>query len=172
MNAVFYTGWEPLLRTLILGVLAYFTLLLLMRVTGKRTLTKMNAFDLVLTVALGSTLAAILTSKDVPLAQGAVAFGLVVGLQYVITWASVRCKGVYRLVTGEPRLIVHKGEFLDHALKTERLTREEVLATVRSQGLSGLEKVEAMILETNGSISLIERPSASSEALEPVVTKG
>ena len=92
---MFFQNWTGLLRTVIVGVMAYLALVTLLRVTGKRTLSKMNAFDLIVTVALGSVLATILLSKDVPLAEGVVAFGLLVSMQYIITWLSVR----YRRLT-------------------------------------------------------------------------
>jgi uncharacterized membrane protein YcaP (DUF421 family) len=85
-----FPGWGVLARTLLVGGAAYVTLVLVLRLTGKRTLAKLNAFDLVVTVALGSTLASVLTSKDVAWAQGAVAFVLLAALQYVVTWLSVR----------------------------------------------------------------------------------
>ena len=67
---MFFDGWAGLLRVLVVGALAYAALVLLLRVSGKRTLSKMNAFDLVVTVALGSTLATVLPSRDVALAEG------------------------------------------------------------------------------------------------------
>ena len=75
---------------LIVGTLAYAALILLLRASGNRTLSKMNAFDFVVTVALGSTLATMLLSADVALAEGVVALALLIGLQFVITWLSAR----------------------------------------------------------------------------------
>ncbi len=109
MAHIFFDNWATLLRTFVIGVLAYTSLLGLLRLSGKRTLSKMNAFDLIVTVALGSTLATILLNKDVVLAQGIVAFALLVGLQFVITWSSVRAPWVRRLVTGEPTLLLYRG---------------------------------------------------------------
>ncbi len=86
---MFFSTWAGLGRTVIVGVLAYAGLVALLRLSGKRTLAKMNAFDLVVTVALGSTLATILLSKTVPLAEGILAFALLIALQYVIAWLSV-----------------------------------------------------------------------------------
>ena len=78
---MFFNDASSLLRVVIVGTLAYSSLVLLLRVSGKRTLSKMNAFDLVVTVAIGSTLATVLLSKDVALADGVVAFTLLIGLQ-------------------------------------------------------------------------------------------
>ena len=103
MQHMFFDGWQPLLRTLVFGALAYVVLITLLRVSGKRTLSKMNAFDFVVTVALGSTLATILLSKDVTLAQGSVALALLIGLQFLVTWSSVRVRWIRALVTATRR---------------------------------------------------------------------
>ena len=70
---MFFSTWAALGRVLVIGPLAYVALVLLLRISGKRTLTKLNAFDLVVTVALGSTLATVLLSKSVSLAEGVLA---------------------------------------------------------------------------------------------------
>ncbi len=71
-----------LLRILIVGPLAYILLIVILRTSGKRTLSKLNAFDFVVTVALGSTLATVLLSKDVPLIEGVLAFAVLAILQF------------------------------------------------------------------------------------------
>ncbi|HSN71432.1 MAG TPA: hypothetical protein VLT59_07975, partial [Steroidobacteraceae bacterium] len=82
MEQAFSIDGSTLLRTLTVGVLAYVALLFFLRATGKRTLSKLNALDLVVTVALGSTLATLLLSQSVTLAQGELALALLVGLQF------------------------------------------------------------------------------------------
>jgi uncharacterized membrane protein YcaP (DUF421 family) len=88
-----FQSWTGLGRVLLVGTLAYAALVLLLRISGKRTLSKLNAFDLVVTVALGSTLATVLLSKSVALAEGVLALCLLVSLQYAIAWLSVRSSG-------------------------------------------------------------------------------
>lgn len=87
---MFFDSWQGLGRVVVVGILAYAALVFFLRVSGKRTLTKMNAFDLVVTVALGSTLATVLLSKDVALAEGLIAFAVLIALQFAVTWLSVR----------------------------------------------------------------------------------
>lgn len=89
---IFFDGWEGIVRTLILGILAYVMIVTYLRLSGLRTLSKMNAFDFIVTIALGSTLASILLSKEVTLAEGTVAVGTLVGLQFLVTWISVRAR--------------------------------------------------------------------------------
>jgi len=152
---VFFDSWEGLGRVLLLGILAYVALVLILRISGKRTLTKLNAFDLVVTVALGSTLATVLLSKNVALAEGVVALGLLVLLQYAITWGSVRLAWFRHLVKSEPTLLVHHGAFLGGALRNKKITHEEVLSVLRGEGITAVEDVAAVVLETDGSFSVI-----------------
>ncbi len=155
MEGYFFNSWDELVRTLLVGVLAYVALIFFLRVSGSRTLSKMNAFDLVVTVSLGSTLATMLLSKDITLAQGALAFALLISLQYIVTWSSVRVKMIRRLVTGEPRLLFYQGEFLPGALKRTRVTDAEIRSAIRAAGLLSLADAEAVVLETDGSFSVV-----------------
>ncbi len=168
MNHLFFDHAAVLLRTAIIGVLAYVVLIVFLRISGKRTLAKMNAFDLVVTVSLGSTLASILTSKDVSLAQGALALALLIGLQFVITWSSIRAQWMRQLVTGEPTLLFHDGKCLDDALRRARVTEDEVRAAARSAGLGTLDEAGAVVLETDGSFSVIPRSNAGSSRLDGI----
>jgi uncharacterized membrane protein YcaP (DUF421 family) len=137
----------------VVGVLAYAGLVVLLRFSDKRTLSKLNAFDRVVTVAPGSTLTTVLLSEDVALAEGALAFALLVGLQLAITWLSVRSRCVSDPVKSEPTLLFFRGRCLAEALRRERVTEPEVRAAVRGQGIADMGAVEAIVLETAGSIS-------------------
>lgn len=164
---MFFGDWFSLLRVIVVGTLAYAALVLFLRVSGKRTLSKMNAFDLVVTVALGSTLATVLLSKDVALAEGLLAFALLIGLQYAVAALSVRSRAWRNLVKSEPRLLMYRGEMLQDALRDERVTPEEVRAAVRATGLADLPQVHAVVLETDGTFSVVEdRPAAGATALQ------
>lgn len=152
---ILYGGWYPIVRTAAMGVLAYLALVLMLRGSGKRTLSKFSAYDFVVTIALGSVLATVIVSKDVALAQGVVALAVLVGLQLVITWLSVRSSRVRALVQGEPALLLFRGEFLDATLRRERVTREEVRAAARARGQASLATIEAIVLETDGTITVV-----------------
>jgi uncharacterized membrane protein YcaP (DUF421 family) len=110
-------------RVLLVGTFAYVALVFLLRISGKCTLTKLNAFDLVVTAALGSTLATVL-SNSVALVERVLALRLLIFLQYVIAWLSVRSPGFQRLIKAEPTLLLHRGRFLEGAMKAERITHD------------------------------------------------
>jgi uncharacterized membrane protein YcaP (DUF421 family) len=116
---------------------------------------------------MGSTLASILLNKDVSLAQGVVALALLVGMQFVITWSSVRAPWVRRLVTGEPTLLLYRGVLLPDALRRTRVAEDEVLAAVRSAGLNDADDAQAVVLETDGSFSVV-RAGANDASLAGV----
>ena len=157
MDGMFFENWWGLLRVVVVGGLAYAALILVLRISGKRTLSKWNAFDFIVTIALGSTLATVLLSKDVKLFEGLVAFVLLVGLQFLITWTAVRSDAADKLIKSSPTLLMRKGEFLDDKLLAVRVTRSEVRAAVRAAGIGSLATVEAVVLETDGSFSVVER---------------
>ena len=154
---MFFNSWTAIGRVLVVGTLAYVALVLLLRVSGKRTLSKLNAFDLVVTVALGSTLATILLSKEVALAEGVTALALLVVLQLIVTWSSVRSRMISEFVKSEPALLFYQGKFLHETMRRERITEDEVRAAVREATVGALDDVAAVVLETAATISVIPR---------------
>lgn len=152
---MFFDGWPAILRTLVTGVLAYGGLILLLRLSGKRTLSKWNAFDYVVTIALGSTLATVLLSKSTSLLQGLAALLLLVALQFLVTWLSVRWQSISRLVKARPTLLLYRGQLRDEALRKMRVTPEEVRAALRNHGCARVQDAAAVVLETDGSFSVI-----------------
>jgi len=152
---MFFNSWEDVIRVIIMGTISYFALIVLLRTSGKRTLSKMNMFDFVITIALGSTFATLILSKDVALAEGVIGLGLLISLQYIIAWLSVRSQAVRKLVKGEPTLLFYRGSYLYDAMKAERITQEEVRFAARSGGINDMSAVGAVILETDGTFSVI-----------------
>lgn len=165
---MFFDSWRDLGRVALVGVCAYVALVFMLRISGNRTLSKLNAFDFVVTVALGSTLATVLLSKEVSLAEGVLALGLLIGLQFLVTWSSVRLPWFNRLVKSEPVMIFHRGRFLPTAMRRARVTEEEVVTAMRQQGVARLEEAEAVVLETDGSLTVIHRPDGPTETLSHV----
>ena len=163
---MFYDDWFGLVRVVIVGTCAYLALIALLRISGKRTLAKLNAFDFVITVALGSTLATVLLSSSVALAEGVTALGVLIGLQYLVAWASVRSRRVERLVKSEPALVYRNG-FLHDAMRQERVTVNELSQAARGQGYTDLSKVSAVVLETDGTFSILTDVPASLQPADP-----
>jgi uncharacterized membrane protein YcaP (DUF421 family) len=171
--AMFFDTWSGLLRVVVVGPLAYLALVLFLRISGKRTLTKLNAFDLVVTVALGSTLSSIVLTKSVALLEGILALATLIALQYAVTWSSVRSPWVEALIKAEPTLLSHRGVLVEGAMRRQRMTRDDVLSALRSEGLDDLSQAAAVVLETDGSISVLKSLSDRNDGLTGVpVTEG
>ncbi len=161
---MFFDSWNGLLRVVIVGVAAYLALVLMLRLSGKRTLSKMNVFDLVVTVALGSTLASVVVSKGVALAEGLLAFAVLILLQFTVAWLAVRSEFVSKLVKADPRLLFFDGKFLQSAMRSERVTQSEILAAIRAGGQSDVGDVGAVVLETDGSFTVLSRDGSSNQS--------
>lgn len=163
MENVWFENWNSILRIIYITPVAYIIVILLLKVSGKRTLAKMNAFDFVVTIALGSILASVALNHDIPLAEGITAFLVFIGFQFLFTWLSVRVKAFKTLITSKPSLIFYKGEFNSKSMKKERITVEEVYSAARKKGFSTLNGIDIIILETTGDISIIKNITQHTE---------
>ncbi|MEA5503508.1 YetF domain-containing protein [Halotia wernerae UHCC 0503] len=152
---------NPFINTIILGTIAYVAIIFMLRISGKRTLAKWNSFDFVVTISFGSILSSILLSTKDTFGTGILSFGLLVLFQYVLTWISVRSSLVQKLVKAEPALLLYKGKLKQDVLKRERIAEGEVLAALRSNGVGAIEGADAVVLETDGSFSVIKDLSNS-----------
>jgi len=155
--SIFFDNWAKLGRSALLALCAYLALIFLLRVSGKRTLSKLNVFDFVFVVALGSVLASTILNQDTTLADGVAAFAVLMGLQVALSWLCVTSHRLDSIVNGEPTLLFHKGRFLQETMKRERVTKEEVLASLRNSNVRKFNDVDAVVLETDGTFSVVWR---------------
>src|SRR4051812_14800484 len=157
---MFFDGWVPILRVLLIGTLSYIAVVALLRYFGKRALTKMNAFDMVVTVAIGSAFASAVMSKAVTFVDGVVAWVLLLLLQRWFAALSIRLGWFGRYLKAQPSLIMYRGNILWENARKEHLGRLEILGGLRSQGVAAVEDVLAMVLEPDGSFSVIPLSAA------------
>jgi uncharacterized membrane protein YcaP (DUF421 family) len=127
---MWFDSWSDIWRVLATMTAAYAAMILVLRSGGKRTLSKLNAYDFVVTIALGSILASVIVLKDVSVVEGIAAFGGLVLMQYLFTLLSNR----WRSLRSTPRLLLSDGEFHDRALRDERVSRDEIEAAIRKDG--------------------------------------
>ena len=151
----FFAGWEPLARIVVVGTLMYVALVVLLRVSGSRTIASMRAFDFIITVALGSVFGRALTAKGVSLAEAVVAFLLLIVLQYAVARLQVSSGRVARAVTNPPTLLYYAGQFQRAGMRHARVTEQELQAVVRKKGHGSLDDVQALVLEASGDIAVI-----------------
>lgn len=155
-NPIFFDDWAGIGRILITGVLAYALLIVMLRTSGKRTLSKFNAFDFIVTICLGSMLSSIIITKSVPLIEGIVALALLITLQFGMTWLSVRWKPFETLIKSDPTLLVHRGVYQDRAMRRERISTEEIATALHANGKAEMSAHTSVVLETDGSLNVFE----------------
>lgn len=156
MLSIFSVEWKNIWHILIVGIVAYSALLLMLRVSGKRTLSKMNAFDFIGTVAIGSTLASVISDTTKPLSEGLFVLFFLILFQFILEWASTRFNGVHATIKSEPQLLFYRGRMMKGIMKKARLREEDILQAIREEGLGSLNDVDAVILEGNGTLSVVQ----------------
>ncbi len=164
MENIWFGSWDSIIRIICVTPVAYIATVFFLRVSGKRTLAKMNAFDFVITIALGSVLAGVALNQNFPLADGLTVILMFIGLQLLFTWLSVRVKKIKTLITSQPSLIFYKGNFQFQTMKKERITVEEIHSAARQKGHSSLMGVDMIILETTGDIAIIKKVTNRKES--------
>jgi uncharacterized membrane protein YcaP (DUF421 family) len=157
MEPIFFNGWYGVLRAFLMTVMAYVAIVFLLRISGKRTLSKMNAFDFVVTISLGSSLAAVCLNKNIALAEGAAVFFTLIFLQYLLAWTAARIPIVKRMITSKPAMLLYKGKILKTPMRRARISQEELNLAVRQKGVGSFDKIEVVVLETTGDITVIPK---------------
>ena len=160
MQDLFFKDWDKVLDVAICSVVAFIALFLFIRISGKRTLSKLNAFDFIVAVSLGSTLSSMMLAK-VTIAEGSVALIIIIALQFLLAWLAVRSEKLEKVINSKPTLLYYEGVFLTDKMNEEYITKDEILAEIRRFRIDRLEMVKAVVLELNGEMSVIKTSSAS-----------
>jgi uncharacterized membrane protein YcaP (DUF421 family) len=134
---------------------------LLTRLLGRRELSTLEPFDLILLVVTGDLVQQGVTQNDQSLTGAMLAISTIGLLTVALSYLSFRFKRMRPLLNGEPIVLVEDGEVIEPNLRRQRLTREEIGAEARLEGISAIEDVRWAILETNGRISFVERTGPS-----------
>lgn len=138
------------------GVMFCF-LWLVTRAVGKRELGQLSAFELVLLVSMGDLVQQSITQEDYSVSGGMLTIGTFALLSVLLSWTSWRFPRSRRVLEGRPAVVVRDGQPQEAVLADERLTRTELLAAARKNGVRDLADVELAVLENDGSISFFRR---------------
>ena len=146
------------LQSVAVGAVVFYLIIIIMaRLTGKRTTGQMNNFDWLVTVAVGSLAASGILLRDVSIADAALAIIIIFALQWLTTWLVLRSPFMCRLIKPKPRLLLDKGGMLKDAMHKERISEAELYTAMREEGLVNLEEANWVILENNGKMTVIKR---------------
>lgn len=146
--------WE---EKVIRAVVVYAFLLLALRLFGRRELGQFTAFDLVVLLTLSNILQNAMIGNDSSLLGGLIGATVLLTANLALAYAVFRSRPFQRFVTGEPRILIRDGVVQTQALAAQRLTEQDLLASVHNQGLEDFSGVHLAISEPNGTISVIPR---------------
>jgi uncharacterized membrane protein YcaP (DUF421 family) len=139
------------------AVVLYVFVVFVTRVVGRRELSSLSAFDLVLLIVLGDAIQQGLTQDDYSLTGAIIAVSTIASLQVLTSYVSFRSRRARRVLEGLPIVLVERGELVAANLKRERITQDELAEEMRIQQIASIDEVEWAILEASGSISFIKR---------------
>ena len=160
---------DAILRGLVLGAVGLVFVILLVRVIGLRSFSKMTAFDFVITLATGSLLASAGTVSSWPnYLQALVAIAALMGLQVILAVFRRMGSAAKNAMENEPLMLMREGVFLDEALAASRVSRDDVLAKLRAASVLRLSDVRAVVLETTGDISVLHGDHLDDDLIDGV----
>ena len=153
-------------RIMAIGIMGYLALIVMLRIAGKRSLTELNAFDLVITVSLGSVFGSILLDTTVSIFDGMTAFFTLIGMQWLFSKVAMNSKSFDKLAKNKAVLLYYDGTYNLETMKKERIKKEEIIQEARMDGNSSMEQVQAVVLESNGNFSILKKDDNKESTLE------
>jgi uncharacterized membrane protein YcaP (DUF421 family) len=139
------------------GAALFLFMYLLTRVIGRRELSSLQPFDLILLIVLGDTIQQGLTQDDYSVTGAVIAVGTIAGLQVLTSWSTFRFPRLRRVLNGHPIVLVQDGRVIEKNLRRERLTVDDLTEQARANQVASLEDVQWAIFEPSGSISFISK---------------
>jgi uncharacterized membrane protein YcaP (DUF421 family) len=142
------------------AIVLFFVVFILTRVIGRRELSSLEPFDLILLIILGDAIQQGLTQDDYSVTGAVIVVSVFAALQVSISYISFRSRRLRPILQGEPIVIVQDGSLIESNLRRERLTAGEVAEAARQEQIASLEDVQWAVLETSGKISFIPKSSS------------
>jgi uncharacterized membrane protein YcaP (DUF421 family) len=142
------------------GIFVFVFLYVLMRMMGRRELSSLEPFDLILLIVLGDAVQQGLTQDDYSLTGAFLAIGTIAILQLTVSYANFRFPKLRPVLDGEPIVVVQDGKPIEKNLRRERVTIEDLAAAARQQNIAKIEDVQWAVMETSGAISFIKKSDA------------
>ena len=154
-------------KTLTLSTLTYVSIIIILRTSGKRTLSSFNSFDFLITVTIGSISATTILSDSTKFFDGMAAIIILVILQYIVAKLSVYLKSFSKMIKSEPTLLYYDGQYIERNLKKMRVSKDDILQEIRVNSGVTIDRVHSVILEANGNLSVVT--SGSDENLRALI---
>jgi uncharacterized membrane protein YcaP (DUF421 family) len=158
-------GTDNVLPIAVKAIAFYGYMVLLLRISGKRTTMEMTSFDFVSTVAMATIIGSTILQGTISLLEGMVAVTTLVAMQWVAGRISAQSPGMRQLITSNPTLLFQDGQFHEDNLAQERVSREQLMQKVRAAGHASTESVSAIVMESAGTISVVDKSKSQRQVV-------
>ena len=139
------------------SIFLFFFVYLLMRIVGRRELSSLEPFDLILLVVLGDSVQQAVTQDDYSVTGAFIVISTIALLQVFLSYLNFRVPRLRPLLNGEPIVVVQDGKVIERNARRERLTLDDIAGAARLQQIASLEDVQWAVLETSGELTFIEK---------------
>ena len=167
MEHLLFDNMDKLGRIVISSALVYLLIVVVTKISGKRSTSQLNNFDWVVTVMIGSIGASTILLKSIPLVEGSAAIITLFLLQYLVTKYSAISAPFSAMILSEPTVVFYRGQFLPEAMKKERLNRQELECAMRAEGIHNFEDVEAIVFESDAKLTVIPKKEGENPGEKP-----
>jgi uncharacterized membrane protein YcaP (DUF421 family) len=145
--------WEFVAR----AAIVYVVIMLLIRVSGKRTVGEFTPFDMIVVILIGESTQGALTGGDESVVGALIVSATLIALNYGVGFVTARSEIADKIVEGEPVLLLRDGKPLVHALRRNNVPESDLDEALRSEGVADRDEVRLAFLETDGTISVIKK---------------
>lgn len=167
--SIWWTSWSDVGRIAVSAVVGYAVLVATIRLFGKRTTSRMNNFDWIITVSVGSIFASMVILKNTSMVNGLIAIVILLGLQFTLTFCTSHWEWARKIFLSPPRLLYFDGDFCRDAMRQERVSETEIISAIRESGAGSLDETLAVVLESDAALSVVkEGETGNLETVEPV----
>lgn len=173
MDMLFFDNIEKLVRIVLTAAMVYLMIVVVTKISGKRSTSQLNNFDWIVTVMIGSLGASTILLENIPFIEGMSSILTLYLLQFLVTKYASISPAFSSFILSEPKIVFYQGQFLPEAMRDERLTRQELESVMRSNGIHSLDEVEAIVFESDATLNVITKDqdksnTGISETLKPL----
>lgn len=163
MDMLFFDNLDKLGRIVLTAVMVYVLVVLITKASGKRSTSQLNNFDWIVTVMIGSLGASTILLEEIPFIEGGASIVTLYLLQFLVTKYASISPQFSSVLLSEPRIVFYQGQYLPDAMRAERLTRQELECAMRTEGISSLNEIEAIVFESDAKLTIITKDSANQD---------
>ena len=163
MDMLFFDNIDKLGRIVLTATMVYVLIVLITKISGKRSTSQLNNFDWIVTVMIGSLGASTILLEDIPLIEGGSAIIVLYLLQFLVTKYASISPQFSSVILSEPRIVFYQGQYLPDAMRAERLTRQELECAMRSEGVKSLSDIEAIVFESDAQLTIITKSDKAAD---------